>query len=197
MSAPKKTRGDATLKNLSADRQHSIIERMKLPAPHGNLTNVRAWLREDGVDTSESSLSRFWEWWHLQQQFQADEQTTNQIVEELKREAPQMTEEQLDDIGQRTFSLLAIRRGDPDTFVKVRSARTRGLIEREKLKLRERAEARLDRKLVLETRRLALSEARDKAKAAVEETAGKKSVKLDPQTKAEILAAIDRKLLGE
>jgi len=54
-----------------------------------------------------------------------------------------LSEAELDDLGQRTFSLLSIRRQDLDGFVTVRSARSKAELEKAKLKLREAAETRL------------------------------------------------------
>lgn len=76
------------------------------------------------------------------EQFDQDEETTQGLIEELKAGMPNLTEEQLDELGQRTFSLLAIRRQDLGGFVKVRGARTKALLEAEKLKLRREAEDR-------------------------------------------------------
>jgi hypothetical protein len=146
MSTPKKPRADAKLKTLPEERQHAVIEHM---GAH-KLSETRAWLREDGVETSAAALSLFWEWWHLQQQFTQDAATTDTLLEELKRGVPGITEEELDELGQRTFSLLSIRRKDADTFVKVRSARSKAALEMEKLKLRERAEVRLTEGLNLQ-----------------------------------------------
>lgn len=137
------------MKTLPEERQREIIERLKAET----YVKVRAWLREDGLDTSMAALSYFWDWWHLQQQFQSDEATTEGLLEELKRDVPGISEEQLDELGQRTFSLLAIRRQDLSGFVKMRSARSRALIEGEKLRLANVAEKRMQESLVLEKAR--------------------------------------------
>ncbi len=144
-------RADAKLKRLPEDRQREIIERIK--APGETYKKVRAWLREDGIVTSDAALSYFWDWWHLQEQFRSDEATTEGLLEQLKAEIPLLSEEQLDDLGQRTFSLLAIRRQDLSGFVKMRSARTNAVLEREKLRLKETAEKRMQESLVLEKAR--------------------------------------------
>lgn len=149
MKPEKKARSDSKLKNLPAERQEQILELFS----GRSLQEVRDELRNDGLHTSVTALSEFYSWFQLQQQFKEDESTAEDLLEQLKREVPEITDEQLDLIGQRTFSLLAIRRQDPETFLKVRSARFKGEIEKAKLDLRERAEARHREALVLERQR--------------------------------------------
>jgi len=136
----------SVLKNLPPERQADIWERLTVKSKTWQDTGYRAvrkWLHDDGLETSEAALSDFYSWYPLRQQFHQDEVTTNSLLEQLKQEIPGLTEEQLDQLGQRTFSLLAIRRQDPDSFVMVRSARSKAELEKAKLKLREQAESRL------------------------------------------------------
>lgn len=168
----KKPRCDSRLKNLPEERQGEIAD---YAAEHG-LVKCAAWLRDDGVATSKSALGEFLGWLQLRGQFREDESTAESLVEQLKKEVPALSEEQLDEMGQRTFSLLSIRRQDLGGFVKVRSARSKAVLEREKLKLREVAEKRLQESLGLqrekfqrETCELFLKWAEDKrAKGIVE-----------------------------
>lgn len=146
MNANKKPRGDSLLKTLPSTRQADIFT-------HGQehkLAETAAWLAEDGVKVSLETLSQFLRWYGLRSQFRQDEETTETLLEQLKQSVPGLTDEQLDELGQRTFSLLAIRRQDPETFVMVRSARTKGQLEKAKLALRQQAEDRQGRKLKLE-----------------------------------------------
>lgn len=83
-----------------------------------------------------------------------------------------------------------------DRMLTSEGMKTRARQEAQKIDLRKQAEARAVEKLKLETRKLALAEAQAKSREAVEESAAAKSGKLDAETKAEILAAIDRKLVG-
>lgn len=149
MSSSRKPRGDSKLKVLPEARQDQIIELLKSKT----MAEVRAELAQDGLHTSLASLSEFYSWWHLRQQFQEDESTTEALLEELKREIPGLTDQQIDELGQRTFSLLSIRKQDLEGFVQLRSARTKAILEAEKLKLRERAEERHGEKLALEKAR--------------------------------------------
>lgn len=99
------------------------------------------------------TLSNIRERLELEDNFAEDGQTTESLLEQLKAEVPGMTEEQLDEIGTRTFTLLAIRRQDTKAFIKLRSARTQGEIEKAKLQLAERAEQRQGEALALEKNR--------------------------------------------
>ena len=145
MSTQPKPRADSRLKTLPPDRQASIAEH----AASHKLEETVVWLREDGIKSNRSSLSEFLSWYSLQQQFREDGETTEALLEQLKAEVPGLTDEKLDELGQRTFSLLSIRRKDLAGFVTVRSAATKAQLERAKLKLREQAESRLERQAQL------------------------------------------------
>jgi hypothetical protein len=53
----------------------------------------------------------------LEQDFEDDQQTTEALLEELRREVPGVSPEQLAVLGQRTFSLLALRQKDVNAWV--------------------------------------------------------------------------------
>lgn len=142
----RKPRADSRLKTLPQERQDAIAEY----ARDHTLADTLKWLREDGLQTSMAALSQFLSWYSLHEQFRQDESTTEALLEELKREVPALTEEQLDELGQRTFSLLSIRRQDLEGFVAIRSARAKAEIEKAKLQLREQAERRLAEGLKLQ-----------------------------------------------
>ncbi|HEV2692233.1 MAG TPA: hypothetical protein VG347_05000 [Verrucomicrobiae bacterium] len=152
----KKPSALAVLKNLSPERQAEVWSRMTAKTATWKDTSyaaVRKWLAQDGIETSHASLSDFYSWYPLQQQYRADEVTTDSLLEQLKAEVPGLTEEQLDELGQRTFSLLAIRNQDLSGFVTVRSAMTKAQLEKAKLKLREQAEKRMEKKLEFDKER--------------------------------------------
>jgi hypothetical protein len=155
------------LKTLPPDRQAAIAD---FAASH-SLAETAKWLADDGLQTNRSSLSDFLSWHALQEQFRQDEQTTDAILEKLKTEVAGISDEQLDEVGQRTFSLLALRRQDLDGFVNIRSAKITAELERAKLKLREQAGNRQEKKLEQDARKLALlekkAEAYDRAQAAL------------------------------
>ncbi len=190
MSA-KKPRGDSKLKTLPAERQAAIMEYL---AAHTQADTIK-WLREDGLQTSAAALSEFYSWYQLRAQLQEDETTAETLLDQLKKEVPELSEEQLDQLGQRTFSLLAIRRQDLGGFVKVRSARARGEIERAKLELREKAEQRLQEKLGLERQRFQRETASLVLKHA--EDARVKEISGGSGTNAEKIERLGQLMFGE
>lgn len=103
-----------------------------------------------GKPPSITTLHNIHERLVMEEGFRADEATTDSIIEELKKDLPTLTDAQLDELGQRTFSLMAIRRQDLKGFVQLRSARTHAEIERAKLKLKERDQVRQEAALGLE-----------------------------------------------
>lgn len=142
----RKPRADSKLKTLPEDRQAAIAEY----ARDHTLSDTLKWLRSDGLQTSAAALSSFLSWYVLQEQWRQDEVTTESLLEQLKGEVPNLSEEQLDDLGQRTFSLLSIRRQDLDGFVSIRSARSKAELEKAKIELRKQAEKRLQQGLELQ-----------------------------------------------
>lgn len=149
----KKPRADALLKNLPVERQDEIWSRLTVKTadwPDTSYQAVKKWLADDGLKVSQNALFEFFSWYPLRLQAREDEQTTDAIKKNLKEEVQNITEEELDAFGQKTFGLLAIRHKDLDGFVTVRSARTKALLEAKKLKLRERAEDRMSLKLKVE-----------------------------------------------
>lgn len=146
MKAERKPRGDAVLKTLPSERQALIAEH----ARSHTLAETVAWLKEDGLRVSQDTVSKFLSWYLLREQFRQDEETTETLLEQLKEEAPELSDEQLDELGQRTFSLLAVRRQDAETFLAVRSAKFKAELEKQKLSLRRQTEARQERALQFE-----------------------------------------------
>src|SRR5690349_14782654 len=102
MKTARKINGHAKLKTLPEERQEVIAAY----ALQHTVPATLAWLRKDGLETSASALKRFLSWWQLHQQLRQDEATTETLLEQFKQEVPALTDEQLDELGQRTFSLL-------------------------------------------------------------------------------------------
>ena len=145
----RKPNSNSVLGTLPYSRKFAIAEYAAQPGH--SLAKTVAWLAEDGIHTNTASLSEFLSSsFPLERQFQEDASTTESLLAQLRKDMPGLTEEQLDDLGQRTFSLLAIRRQDPEAFVMVRSARSKAILEKEKLALRRQAEARQQEMLKLE-----------------------------------------------
>jgi len=185
----RKPNSNAVLKTLPDERQADIADYSR----EHSLAQTVAWLQADGIKTSSGPLSQFLSWYSLRQQFAQDEQTSQTLIEQLKKEIPGLTEEQLDELGQRTFSLLSIRRQDLDGFVTVRSARSRAELERAKLKLREQAEARLAGQAKLAREKFQF----DAAKAALKCAAELKVISASKLSQADKVNQARLKLFGE
>lgn len=109
--------------------------------------------RRMGQRISIAALHNIRERLLLEENFAEDGQTTESLLEQLRSEMPGISEEELDRIGTRTFTLLAIRRQDTKSFVKLRSAQNKAELERAKLQLAERAESRQTEALALDKTR--------------------------------------------
>ena len=103
-----------------------------------------------GQQPSIATLSNIRQRLILEADLQEDEATTETILESLKAEVTSITDEELDRLGARTFSLLALRRRDLDGFEKIRSARAKGELESKKLELAKQDADRKERELALQ-----------------------------------------------
>lgn len=106
-----------------------------------------------GQPISLATLSNIRDRLEMEETFRADEATTESVLEELKRELPTLSDQQIDEIGHRTFSLLTLRNRDLKGFVRLRSARTKAELEKAKLALQEKAEERQREQLHLDQKR--------------------------------------------
>jgi hypothetical protein len=84
-----------------------------------------------GQPVSSATLSNIRDRLELEEDLRGAEQTTETILDELKREQPGLSQEALDAFGQRTFTTLAIQRRDVKAFVALMKSRK----EREALEL--------------------------------------------------------------
>ena len=134
------------LKTLPAERQATIAEH----AGAHKLAETVAWLKEDGLKVSANQVSQFLSWYSLRQQLRQNASTVEALLEDLKQEQPDITPEQLDAAGQMFFTALSLEQKDTAAFVSVRSSRAKAILELEKLKLRQQAEARQQKKLQFE-----------------------------------------------
>jgi hypothetical protein len=105
----KKARSDAKLKTLPAERQAEIFEKLNLPGDQGGgYRNTLKWLLDDGFKTSLRVISQFFAWYRLRQRLATNYRTVSQVLEDIKREEPDLTDTQLERAGQRFFAALAI-----------------------------------------------------------------------------------------
>ena len=129
-------RAEAVLKRLPAERQAQIVEYANQPGV--TLVQTAAWLRADGLVTNKDSLSRFLSWYSARQSFRQASSSVDGILETLKEQNPEWTEEQLTSAGNCLFSQLAIQRQDNLEWIRLQREKSRkdaiGL-ERDRIKV--------------------------------------------------------------
>ncbi len=149
-----------------ADRYEAQLQPDELVALHAALLDGKETLSKirDGLPPwregpnagrppSLATLSNIRDRLLMEASFQENEATTERLLAELKQEAPQITDDQLEAVGHRAFALLAIRQQDPRSWVALQATRNRAEIERLKLQLREREANRADEALALDRQR--------------------------------------------
>lgn len=131
-----------------------------------------------GQKVSLATLSNIRDRLEMEEDAAENERTTESLLEELRRSSPTLKEEDLARLGHQIFSVQAIRRRDSKTFLRYQSARFKAEIEKAKLALQEKAEARKDQELGLardkfqrETCELILKAARDERVKEIEASA--------------------------
>jgi hypothetical protein len=112
---PRKTRADSKLKILPPKRREAIAE-------HGGahtLAETQAWLKADGIVVSQNCLSEFLAWHALEMRIQRREEAVHSITENFRKRHPEVSDAELFDIGQRTFSEIALAEEDAKAWTKV------------------------------------------------------------------------------
>lgn len=92
-----------------------------------------------GQRPSMGTLSHLRERLQLRQTVEENNATTDILATVLRDALPGITQDQLDTIGHKTFTTLAIRRQDSQTFLRLSAARNHVEIERQRLAQREAA----------------------------------------------------------
>lgn len=160
MSDQRKTRPDARLKLLPSERQAEIYERLG----KAGYDDVRGWLAQDGLRVGRTALAEFYSWYALRLTFQQTEADTENFLELLKRQLPELPAAKLTELGDTFFNLQAIKKQDPKLFLAMQGAKQKARMDQLKFEQRER-------QIALEERRIALLEVKaaraDQAEAAM------------------------------
>jgi hypothetical protein len=122
--APQKPRPDATLKTLPDERQAQIWEMLRKKS----YEQVAKELRADGIQTSRNAVFEFYSWYWSRQRFAEDNAMINHALEELKKEVPSISEDQLFARGQEMFSLLAYMQKDSKGWKRAQDVRSKRLL---------------------------------------------------------------------
>jgi len=151
-----KARSDSKLKNLPEERQEQIIAWAKTPKSEtctGGFAYALEQLAADGLKVSLRSLSEFYSWWELKQDF-SDADTLGKFAADQMKAFDPANAAKAEAFGQFIFTGAAVRQKDPATFVAMQrlkldkdSAKTRFALEEQKLKLAGRRVAVLEKKL--------------------------------------------------
>lgn len=137
----RKTRPDSPLRNLPEDRQAAIIAMMEGPQ-NKSFAEIKKHLASDGLRVSENALSEFRSWYLLRRQFKEAEQSTDTLVELLKLDMPELSEEKLFRYGQLIFSQMALKTQDPAVWTETQKLN----LKKEEQRLQERRIAILEKK---------------------------------------------------
>lgn len=185
----KKVRADAVLKNLPEERQGEIFERCRTET----LAAVRKWLAQDGIKVSQQTLSEFYSWYALRASLKEAESDTENLLELIRKDAPELPEERLASIGNALFNLRAIKQQDPKLFLAFQTARHRAEMDRLKFEQRDRQLKQQAESLQLEREKFEFDAAKA-CLAALPELKVIGSSKADDTTKIE---AIRKRLFGQ
>jgi len=139
----KKPRSDSRLKTLPEGEQAALAEYL---TSHG-LADTREWLAARGVKTSVAALSDFNGWYSLRRRLERRGTVVETLLEGLKERQPELSAEQVFEIGQGLFAALAIEEQDVGTWFKT-----------QKLSLERRGLSQEERRIVLLEKRAAQAE---------------------------------------
>ncbi|MDB6033849.1 MAG: hypothetical protein JWM16_4187 [Verrucomicrobiales bacterium] len=195
----RKTRSDSKLDNLPPNQRETLERWLFDDSPRLSCAAAMDRLWEDfGVRSSETAVRSFYrraQRARLEEEalenVVLDAKSTNRLLEQSEQNAADYTKAILTVISG--VALKKAMRGEDlsvQEMATISGMALGGMKEdRERYKVKQK-----DKQLLIEERKLAILEAKAKAVQAVEETA--KGGKIDAATKAELLAAIDRKLVG-
>ncbi len=99
-------RPESRLKNLPERRQREIIATLR----SSSYSAVRAQLAAEGLQTSETALKYFWQWWHAREAFLDMENQTHEAMKKHAAKNPGMPANDLGAWGRAFFQLLIVSR---------------------------------------------------------------------------------------
>lgn len=191
MSDQKKVRPEAVLKNLPAERQEQVYEKLG----EKTLREVRAWLAEDGLKVSLQTISEFRSWYASRLQAQLREQRVLNYMEVLRKQSPELSEEKLAQYGASVFNLQAIEEQDPKLFLAIQTAQHKAQMDRLKLEQRERQIQQRQEGLELEKARFQRETAELFLKWAADQRA--KEIAGSNESNAEKIERLGQLMFGE
>src|ERR1700677_3059625 len=118
---PRKPREEAILKNLPPARQEALWDYSEGDGEEKghSLGQCVAWLAADGVTSSKQKVSLWREFYWLQLRLRSFRGGGERLFIESKPDGPEPTEEEIQRMGNKLFSLDAINRGDNEAWSNV------------------------------------------------------------------------------
>src|SRR4051794_5510495 len=126
----RKPHSNSPLRMLPEERQEKLISLLNQKSQ----LEVQKHLAGEGITISLGGLSHFYQWWHLRQQFKRNEDSVNNLMELLRQEQPELSEEKVFNYGQRVFTLLAMENESVADWSRIQRLRQ----QEQTLKLEER-----------------------------------------------------------
>jgi|GEM_PF-3682841 len=210
----RKPHPSAVLKHLPPEDQEALFEFLRSKGPDGkgrSLADGVKWLfSNNGVRTNDSSLSEWRGWYQLQHDIAGH----NALVDDVARElaARQVNPDLIRQLSETVFLFKAAKEGDAKTFAAVAALVQRDAelkaqkqahddkmnLEDKKLKRKDRSLDQAEKKLAQAERKIAaLEKQAEAAKRAAEKAKDAiKSGGMDDETRAKLMAEMDRMILG-
>lgn len=90
----------------------------------GGYANAREKLEQDfGIRISVAGVADFWQWWHLRRRYRSYDSTAANVQELLRKQNPNLSAEQLREVGQAIFTSEAINQENVQAFVALSKVR--------------------------------------------------------------------------
>jgi len=131
----RKQNTNSPLYTMSEDRAAEVADYARTHS----LSETVAWLANDGLKTSHTSLSRWLHRWTLQQRLLEAESSANEFRDWLAHSFPNLSEKELDRRAGLMFQFKAVKSGDAKTYLAFATARHKAKMDKARFDQRERA----------------------------------------------------------
>lgn len=122
------------LGTLPPERQKDIAEY----AQAHTLKDTIAWLAADGIRTNKSSLSEWLSSFSWEELYSEAESDAQKFMDLVRKSAPEIEDAKVEQFGNAFFQMRAIKRDQPELFLKFRTAKHRAQMDVAKLAQREK-----------------------------------------------------------
>ncbi len=129
-----KARGDSKLKVLPPARQAELFDHIEAHTLH----QTKAWLAEDGLNTSIAAISEFREWYQIRRDYSRMEEDALTLAGVLKNQMPELAPEKLQAYGEALFNIMAVKKLDPKLYLDMQTAKHNAEMDHKKFDQRER-----------------------------------------------------------